>query len=356
MREAVAMVLLGLSPCTVMAQGTPASTNQTDAASEVRTALPKAPQDLGLDGGFLSGRMKFSGSKPDLSLPSGGGETLINRRDFLRLKDQQEEKENWMFLEPGQLQREREKKEEEGSLRDRWEVLEDFKKKSWLEYGSRKPSPGSESSSSGGVPELKSQSRFDSDLRSRQLMESRDGFSRGDRGRSSSSSGGRERSSVHQYRELNMSDLVNMGEDKGSRYDDVADPGLKGLFGGDYLNTRERDEALNRKKQFTEFLNQSRVGGTVRPPAETSLPSGNDAAALRNSFGMVGRISARDGLSGGQDPAGSSSALRGAYDPNRGLDPSSLYSRPSPAGSYRSYETPRSYITPEMMQAPKRRF
>lgn len=354
----VAMSLLGLGPCLLQAQVTSTSTNQTDLSGEVRTALPKTAQDLGLEGGPLSGRMKFSGNKPEVTLPGGGGETLINRRELLRLKDQQEEKANWMFLEPGQLQREREKKEEQGSLRDRWDVQDDFKKKSWLEYGTQKSTSGSEGASSGAVPELKSQSRFDADLRNRQLQE-RDVFGRGDRGRSSSSSGSRDRSSVHQYRELNMSDLVNMGEDRGSRYDDVAEPGLKGLFGGDYLNTRDRDEALNRKKQFTEFLNQSRVGGAGRPPADT-LPStgspGSDAASLRNSFGMVGRISARDGLSGGQDSGASGSALRGAYDPSRGSDPSSFYSRPTSGNGFRGSETPRIYITPEMMQPPKRRF
>ena len=177
-RVAVATVLLGLSVCHAQAQVTSTSTNQTDVGGEVRTALPKTPQDLGLEGGLLSGRMKFSGNKPEVAAPGGSGEMLINRRDLLRLKDQQEEKANWMFLEPGQLQREREKKEEQGSLRDRWDVQDDFKKKSWLEYGTQKPTSGSDASSSGGFPELKSQSRYDSDLRSRQLMDQRDGFGR----------------------------------------------------------------------------------------------------------------------------------------------------------------------------------
>ena len=336
----------------MMAQSPSASTNQTTTASEVRTDLPGRSSDLGLDGGLLSGRLKLSNGRLDAPAPSGGGvDALISRRDLLRMKDAQEEKQNWMFLEPGQLQRERTQKEEEGSLRSRWDMQEDFKRRSWLEYGTQKTTPGSQPSS---LPELKSQSRYDSDLRSRQLMDTKDGVSRFDRSAGASSITSRERASAHQSGELNMSDLV--GQRNPARFEDPPEEGLRGLFGGQSLNPREREGIQNRKKEFTDFLNQSRVG--ARPPGDTSLSAPSEGAALRNPFGTVGRISARDGLSGvGGSELNRSSSLREAYDPNRGADgAASIYSRPALPGSMRGQETPRSFVTPEMMQGPKRRF
>ncbi len=346
------MAAVCLPTGSVLAQSPLVSSNQTSGASEVRIDLPGRTSDLGLDGGLLSGRLKFSNGRVDAPAPTGGGaDALISRRDLLRMKDAHEEKQNWMFLEPGQLQRERTQKEEEGSLRSRWDLQEDFKRRSWLEYGIQKPNPGSQP---GSLPELKSQSRYDSELRSRQLLDSKDGVSRFNRGSGATSITSRERDSAHQSGELNMSDLV--GQRNPARFEDPPEEGLRGLFGGESLNPREREGIQNRKREFTEFLNQSRVG--ARPPGDPSGSALSEGASLRHPFGTVGRISARDGLPplGGSE-LNRSTSLREAYDPNRGVDgTASIYSRPGAPGSVRSPETPRSFVTPEMMQGPKRRF
>ena len=308
-------------------------------------------RDLKLDGGLFSGRMKFS-NKPELPSPGPGtGEPGMNRRDFLRMKDAKEEKENWMYLERGQLQREREKKEDEGGLRSRWDIQEDLRKKSWLDYGSQKSS--GESSASGTQPEARSQAQYEAELRDRQLFDRKEGSKRFDGSLSPNSrkttSTTRDATATHQVGELNLRDLVGGAP---SRYEENGDLSFKDVFGGDYINLKERETAQTKRLDFQNFLNQSRVptraatdsGPAMRDP----LPSG-----LQHSFGSFGRVAGRDGWGDGLSPASGSSPVGGGFDRSVGspFNPPRNPSVPAPG-----FESPRSYITPIMMQPPKRRF
>ncbi|MBI1841883.1 MAG: hypothetical protein HYR88_13675 [Verrucomicrobia bacterium] len=352
-RRATLAVLASLPVWILLPAAQAAETSATNSPSSAFDPSGRsAPgRDLNLDGGFFSGRMKF-GVRPDLPSPGPGtAENGISRRDFLRIKDMKEEKENWMYLERGQLQREREKKEDEGGLRSRWDVQDDLRKKSWLDYGSQK-APGDAPGGGGAQPESRSQAQYEAELRDRQLFDRKDGSRRYDGSLSPSASksgAGRETGGAHQVGELNLRDLVGGGP---SRFEENSDFSFKDLFGGEYVNLKERETAETKRLDFQNFLNQTRT--PTRSSAESSgglrdLPQG-----LQHSFGSFGRVAGRDGWGEGRSPGAGNSPLGGAFDPSFGSTvPGNAQGAPLP---YRSFDPAKSYITPSMMQPPKRRF
>ncbi|MBM3846461.1 MAG: hypothetical protein FJ405_09270 [Verrucomicrobia bacterium] len=314
---------------------------KTDLGLSLKPAVPKI-----LEPGLLDGKLKLrsrSPETPDGPLPSPG----VSRRDFLRLKDQAEEKKNWAFVEPGQFKEEREQKESD-PMRDRWEVQDDLRPRSWWEMD-----PGS---SSGSSPS--SQSKFENDLRTRQLLRLRSpDANRPGTGPSLNPGLSRDSSKVagaHQNSSLSMRDLVGAPEEASrfEKYDHSRQFGLNEIFHVEPMSRREKEEWNTRRLEFRDFLNQSRVGGS--PLLDNGPTRSAGAPVLEGGMFSPGRgASMRD-----RDPG---VALRsGSERPSarETFDPPSI-AAPRPPGSFYDLrpsrpETPVSRM--DLLAPPKRRF
>ena len=101
-------------------------------------ATPAKDINLKVDPGLFGDRLKLPSKNIDVPMgPPPQSDGIPTRKDLLRMRDRREEKQNWMFVEPGQLTEDREKREEDNVLKDRWELKEDMKKKGIrLKFGS----------------------------------------------------------------------------------------------------------------------------------------------------------------------------------------------------------------------------
>ncbi len=354
-----------------------------DAASPAADPSKSAPaKELNkYDTGLLNERFKLPSKHVDvpLGIPTPS-EPSMSRKDWLRIRDRQEEKQNWMFVEPGQITKEREQKEEANFLRDKWDMKEDAKKKSWWEYSDSSSRDGSAAGArSGAGGDKRERIAAEQELRLRiQRERDRDDKTSLDKNRSISSGmdlNGRSKESAeagHQSSELNMKDLFTGGSGSESKSGRTSGMSTLDLFPTDG-SSRERDtsQSQSRRQDFRDFLNASRVSKSSVPdsagasgsgPGSSSFGSlgatpgnsgldflgGSARAAARDSFGSpadFGRAPSATSFapgSGGFSDSGRSSAL----------GPNSQSQQPA----FRSSAAPRDYITPQMMAQPKRRF
>ncbi len=357
-----------------------------ETSSPVDTSKSTPSKDLFLkaDPGLLGERLKLPPKTTDLPIgPAPTGEPSISRKEMLRLRDRQEEKQNWMFVKPGQLTEDREKRDEENYLKDKWEMKEDLKKKGWWEYGSKDDKSGAAGHKAGDKP--------DRDQAELQLRTQRDQEDKGflDKGRSISSGMALGKSketgeSAHQASELNLKDLFTGGSD--SRASKDSDSGSIGLFSNtDASSRQDRETAQSRRQEFRDFLNTSRTSGSgsgnssgsdASSPVSSPIGSGTlttagsslnwlDNSSTRiqaresSSFSSPSAASSSSPSDFGRAPGASSSPFSGFTDSSRGgaggFNSGFQSSQPSYRSSYDSSAT-RSMITPQMMAPPKRRF
>ena len=338
-----------------------ASTTNSDAIKAEDLKKLALVKNLNLEPGLLDQRVRLSGRAPDAPLSAPPSEPTLTRRDFLRLKDRMEAKENWMFVDPQKIDQDREKSAQDDAFKDKWELKQDLKKREWWEYGSKSASSASSLSSSATARELSDPSQMDDATRAqvaRKLREedakSRETLSSTRRTGSGSDSLG----STHQYSALSMKELFQPGNDaKTGRSSEL---GLSELFGNNARNT-ERDSIALRRQEFRDFLNVSRV---PKPPTPAeSAPSPLAPNAIGGAFSDPMQSSLRPVLGGRE---GMGPGLNPALDTARGAAGFGNYydmNRPGPSGpqgnssqAYRSLESSRNLITPAMMEPPKRRF
>lgn len=319
-----------------------------------RVALTK---EFNLEPGLLDKRVRLSDRAPaDASVAPPTSEQGMNRRDFLRMKDKLEAKDNWMFVDEESINKEREKSTSDEAFKDKWEKKQDLKKREWWEYS------GKDSSGSGNPQDISDPSQLDDATKAQVARKLREQDPTGKEGSTSTKAGALAKSGDHQYGALSMKDLFQSGTDaKTARGSDL---GLSDLLGRDAYSSVSKEGLAQRRQEFREFLNVSRVPKAAAPAPTESLPP---VSPLTPSFGPAGfndpaRI-------GGQATPIGRDAFGAAPDIARGYGgagfgnvrdaaraPAGFGTREAANNSFRNLESSRNLITPSMMEPPKRRF
>lgn len=316
-------------------------------------------KNLNLEPGILDQRVRLSGRAPDAPLSAPPSEPSLTRRDFLRLKDRVEAKENWMFVDQEKLNQDREKSAQDDVFKDKWELKQELKKREWWEYGNKNSTTAS-SSSSTSAKELTDPSQMDDATRAQVSRKLRDEDSKSRESLSPSRRTGNDSAgSTHQYSALSMKELFQPGVD--SKTGRSSDLGLNDLFGNNSRSSADRDPGALRRQEFRDFLNVSRVPKPPTPVESSTSPL--SPGSLPGGFsdplqtGMRPTIAGRDGLGmNGSPEIGRGSGASGFgnfYDMNR---PGANGPQANNSPSFRSLESSRNLITPSMMEPPKRRF
>ncbi len=325
--------------------------------SNASPAPSTAVRDFKLDPGLLGERVKVPGRNLDVPfLQPQPSEPGISRKDYLRLKDRMEERENWMFVEPGQLSEERAEREENEVLKNRWDAKEELRKKSWWEYGGKNNSSLTPLSVSKNLsPQRKEQVENELRLRLARQLQNRETNERaGKSGGRNDSQGKSGTEAAHQYGELSMKDLFSSSPDTKAG----SDVGFKELFttSGDSsgFSSRDRESSQARRQEFKDFLNISRIPKASSSDLGASPVSSSPSILGGSDFGKASQFVPKEPLGGADFSRPSSSSGFGAFtDPSRTPSYANPYSAPPP--SYRSSPS-REYITPQMMAPPKRRY
>lgn len=335
----------------------PAAADSTPAGVEAQKATPlKDLRDIKLETGIWDRRLKVPGSgggNVDVPMSLPPVERPLSRKEFLRLKDRIEEKKDWAFVEQGQLTEDREAKSVDDAFKDKWDLKQEMKRRSWWEYGSKNGS--SDARTEAGLREA---GLGDSDSRNGRGMRLDDGLEGGRTGdlkKNRAEIGGSDNLAAHQASELSLKDIFSNGS-SASKSSRGVDFGLKDLFatGANPLSSADREAEAAKRQEFRDFLNQSRVPKATINGFNSSSPVGNglEDAGSRDTFNRGFGSDTQSRMSEfGRPPGTSGFANRLDAGVPNGFS-SGAYSSQAPA----TYEQPRTLITPQMMTQPKRRF
>lgn len=319
-----------------------------------RVALTK---EFNLEPGLLDKRVRLSDRAPgDASVTPPTSEQGMNRRDFLRMKDKLEAKDNWMFVDEESINKEREKSTSDEAFKDKWEKKQDLKKREWWEYSSKEPS------SSTNPQDISDPSQLDEATKAQVARKLREQDPTARDGSAVGKAGALGKSGDHQYGALSMKDLFQSGaEGKANRGSDL---GLSDLLGRDAYSSMNKEGLAQRRQEFREFLNVSRVPKATAPAPAESLPP---TSPLSPSFGPAGfndpaRLGGqatpigRDAFGAAPDIARGPGAAGFGNFRDAARAPAGFGTRDAANNSFRNLESSRNLITPAMMEPPKRRF